>query len=63
MPVLWIILISWSSGIHSENVLVEVNSNNEGRDGRTFQLLEFKPGIFGFDIFVESIKVNNDKKM
>ena len=54
MPVLWIILISWSSGIHSENVLVEVNSNNEGRDGRTFQLLEFKPGIFGFDIFVKS---------
>ena len=54
MSVLWIILISWSSGIHSENVLVEVNSNNEGRDGRTFQLLEFKPGIYGFDIFVKS---------
>ena len=54
MAVLWIILISWSSGIHSENVLVEVKSNNEGKDGRMFQLLEFKPGIFGFDIFVKS---------
>ena len=54
MAVLWIILISWSIVIHSENVLVEVKSNNEAKDGRMFQLLEFKPGIFGFDIFVKS---------